>query len=141
MFQHFDFVTLVIKLWKCKPWRMSDKSAHKILIYGLILKSYSSTESLKCAQSYIGWIDSPSNDTKSWFIDITINDSSFNYSGKFMYIPWIDTCFDDTVELFWAMILDVAFWWCDSPLLCIHSHSLRSSHKRSDNLKIKSVLY
>ncbi len=36
---------LAIRLWKCKPWRMSDKSAYKIFIYGPILKMSSFTES------------------------------------------------------------------------------------------------
>ncbi len=38
MFLHFHFVTLVIKPWKCKIWRISDNSAYKIFIYDPILK-------------------------------------------------------------------------------------------------------
>ncbi len=43
------------------------KSAHKILILGLIKKRRSSTESLKCARSYRRSMDAPSCDTKSWY--------------------------------------------------------------------------
>ncbi len=31
MLLHIHFVTLAAKLWKCKPWRMSDRSAIKFL--------------------------------------------------------------------------------------------------------------
>ncbi len=67
----------MIKMWKCKPWRISDKSAHKIVIYGPILKLLSSTERLQSGRSYSNWIDSPSSDTKSRYIDIVINDPNF----------------------------------------------------------------
>ncbi len=53
---------------------MSDKCA---IINGPIYKKkLSSTESLKCAQTYISWIDSPSSDTKSRYINIAINHPS-----------------------------------------------------------------
>ncbi len=36
MFLHFHFITVAIKLEKCKSGKISDKSAHKIFIYGPI---------------------------------------------------------------------------------------------------------
>ncbi len=81
MFLHFHFVPLAIKLWKCKPLRMSDKSAIKSLFMVRFKKNKNSTECLKCAWSYRSWIYSPSSDKKLWYIDITINNSFFFFSA------------------------------------------------------------
>ncbi len=42
---------------------VTEKSPHKIFIYGPILKCF--TESLTCAWSYRNWNDLPTSDTKS----------------------------------------------------------------------------
>ncbi len=67
---------MMTTLWYSKS--KYHKSAHKILIYGPINFFYNSTERLTYAWSYRSWISSPSNDTKSRYIDIAINDPSSN---------------------------------------------------------------
>ncbi len=88
-----NFSDKAVQMQTMKTARHSRPTYHKrgnnILIYGPIKKNSSSTESLKCPRFYISWIDSPSIDTKLWYIDIVTNyprSSSINRYNIYFFL-------------------------------------------------------
>ncbi len=67
----------MIRVWKCKWWHLSDQTITKVpteyLFVVWFLTIQISTESSKCTSSYGRSIDSLLSETKSRYINITIN--------------------------------------------------------------------